>query len=246
MSVFRGKVEELKSMLLAAGVGGEWSESNGNHVLRLADGGILNWAPSTGKIWCQGQAHAKHALEERLSAIMGSTGAGKSLAGAQVADAPEKATIFVVHGHDTEAREQLELALHRLGLDPFVLMNSSGSGDTIIEALEKRIGKKYTSDFGIVLFTPDDMGYAKNSPEKVDARARQNVVLEAGMLVASLTRARVAFIVKGHVEMPSDLHGVIYAHFNTHVREALPKVIARMQEAGIAIDPAKIAQATGA
>jgi predicted nucleotide-binding protein len=159
---------------------------------------------------------------------------------------PERATIFVVHGHDTDAREQLELALRRLGLDPFVLMNSSGGGDTIIEALEKRIGKRYTSDFGIVLFTPDDVGYAKNSPDKADARARQNVVLEAGMLVASLTRARVAFIVKGHVEMPSDLHGVIYAHFNTHVREALPKVIARMQEAGISIDAAKIALATGA
>jgi predicted nucleotide-binding protein len=46
--------------------------------------------------------------------------------------------------------------------------------------------------------------------------------------------------------MPSDLHGVIYAHFSTHVREALPRVIARMQEAGISIDPTKIALATGA
>jgi predicted nucleotide-binding protein len=69
--------------------------------------------------------------------------------------------IFIVHGHDPAARDQLELALHRLGLEPFVLMNTSGGGKTIIEALEGKIGRDYSSDFGIVLMTPDDLGYAK-------------------------------------------------------------------------------------
>jgi predicted nucleotide-binding protein len=249
MSAFHGKHDELKAKLVALGVDGQWSESNGNHLLRTAAGGILNWAPTKGTIWLQGPAHAKHALEQQIAGAFSGAASVPSAAGSSPGvggEARDRATIFVVHGHDTEAREQLELALHRLGLDPLVLMNSSGGGDTIIEALEKRIGKKYTSDFGIVLFTPDDVGHAKDAADKADARARQNVVLEAGMLLASLTRARVVFLVKGHVEMPSDLHGVIYAHFNTHVKEALPKVIARMQEAGIVLDPAKIALATGA
>lgn len=244
---FRGKLDELKSKLAAAGAEGDWSERNGSHQLRTSDGGVLNWSPTKGTIWLQGQQAAKGPLEQQVSvALSGSAGL---IAGppSSVVDPKQKTMIFVVHGHDTVAREQLELALHRLGLDPFVLMNSSGEGNTIIEALEKRIGRNYTSDFGIVLLTPDDLGYAKAAgPEKAEARARQNVVLEAGMLIASLTRKRVAFLVKGHIEMPSDLQGVIYAHFNEHVREALPKVIARMQEAGISLDAAKIALATGA
>jgi predicted nucleotide-binding protein len=48
--------------------------------------------------------------------------------------------VFVVHGHDAVAREQLELILLKLGLDPFVLANTGGGGLTIIEALEAEIG----------------------------------------------------------------------------------------------------------
>ena len=53
--------------------------------------------------------------------------------------------VFVVHGHDSIAREQLELIIHKLGLNPFVLANTSGSGLTIIEALEAEIGTKNTN-----------------------------------------------------------------------------------------------------
>lgn len=49
--------------------------------------------------------------------------------------------VFIVHGHDDTAREQLELVLHKLGLDPYVLANTGGHGLTIIEALEAKIGR---------------------------------------------------------------------------------------------------------
>ncbi len=46
--------------------------------------------------------------------------------------------------------------------------------------------------------TPDDLGYAKkDGSEKVEPRARQNVVLETGMLLALLTRARMSLLVTG-------------------------------------------------
>ena len=64
--------------------------------------------------------------------------------------------VFVVYGHDDVACEQLELLLHRLDLDPFVLGNTSGGGLTIIEALEREIvSPSKGMRFGIVLLTPD-------------------------------------------------------------------------------------------
>lgn len=152
--------------------------------------------------------------------------------------------IFMAHGHDLEARDQVELALHRLGLKPFLLVNSGGGGKTIIEALEGKIGRDYSSDFGIVLMTPDDMGYAKrDGSKKAQPRARQNVVFEAGMIVSSLTRERMAIVVKGSVEIPSDLQGIIRLEYKEHVKEIVPKLCQRLEEAGFELDPGQVAAA---
>lgn len=153
-------------------------------------------------------------------------------------------TIFVVHGHDVAAREQLELVLHKLGLQPFVLQNTGGGGLTIIESLEQMIGKNAKSSFGIVLLTPDDVGYLKDDGDtEAKPRARQNVILEMGMLLASLTRERVAILQKGYVEHPSDVSGIIYIPFNDHVKEAVPKLASRFQAVGINISADKISDA---
>ena len=110
--------------------------------------------------------------------------------------------------------------------------------------MENKIGRDFTSDFGIILFTPDDKGYEiKEGPEKAEPRARQNVVLETGMLLASLTRERMAILVKGHVDLPSDLQGIIQLRFNDHVREIIPRLVTRLKEAKIEIDPNRIAEA---
>ena len=158
----------------------------------------------------------------------------------------ESDKIFVVYGHDETAREQLELVLRRLNLDPFVLDNTAGSGLTIIEALEKEVlsprgGKR----FGIVLLTPDDMGYKQGvSPENVEPRARQNVVMEMGMLIAAFGRQRVAILKKDHVELPSDIHGIIYLPFNGHVKETAAKLCQRLGEAGFVLSSDSIAKAS--
>jgi predicted nucleotide-binding protein len=78
----------------------------------------------------------------------------------------ERPKVFVVHGHDVQAREQLELILHRLGLEPFVLANTGGGGLTLIEALEQELkAPANRPHFGIVLMTPDDTGYAREQGE---------------------------------------------------------------------------------
>jgi predicted nucleotide-binding protein len=139
------------------------------------------------------------------------------------------------------------LILHKLELEPFVLANKSGNGMTIIEALENEIVSDATEKckFGIVLLTPDDMGYAKKDGEtKAEPRARQNVVLEMGMLISSLKRSNVAILKKGHLEVPSDANGIIYLSFNDHVKEVVPRLVERLQNAGIVVSAKAVANAS--
>ena len=109
------------------------------------------------------------------------------------------------------------------------------------------IGKTARSAFGIVLLTPDDLGYLKahEKPEDAKPRARQNVIMEMGMLLASLTRKRCAILQKGYVDLPSNMGGVITIPFNDHVREAVPKLVQRLQEAGFKLDPGALGVAQG-
>jgi predicted nucleotide-binding protein len=93
--------------------------------------------------------------------------------------------------------------------------------------------------------SPDDFGYSKiDGKNKAEPRARQNVILEAGMLLASLTRERMAIVVKGHIEMPSDLQGIIHLGFNEYIKEIVPKLCQRLKEAGFDLDTNKIASAS--
>ena len=64
------------------------------------------------------------------------------------------------------------------------------------------------------------------------------MILETGMLLSSLTRARMAIVVKGHVELPSDLQGIIRFGYNDHVKEVVPKLCQRLKEAGFDLQPA--------
>ena len=45
-------------------------------------------------------------------------------------------------------------------------------------------------------------------------RARQNVIFEHGYLIAKLSRAKVCALVKNEVEIPSDISGMVYEHFD--------------------------------
>ncbi len=239
---FRGSIDDLMRTIKAAGIDGEWTGPDGQKFqFRSPDGAILNWFITTGTVQFQGPEAEKKRLGEAVTAAIGGPRPAAKVPEALAAVKPQ---IFVVHGHDEIARDQLELVLRRLDLDPFVLMNTAGGGMTIIESLEKKIGREGEARFGIVLMTPDDLGYAKRDGEKeIKPRPRQNVILEMGMLLSSLTRAHVAILVKGFVEVPSDAAGIIYLHFNEHVREVVPKLAERLQASGIPLSAEQIARA---
>lgn len=247
----KGTFEDLKT--LVRGVGREITHSgpSGNsHQIKTGDGAVINWFESTGTVQFQGATAAKKKLETDLAAYTGSPApASANLAPPQPAtpaSAPVASKVFIVHGHDSVAREQLELVVHKLGLDPYVLQNTGGGGLTIIEALEGEIGNGAgASKFGIVLLTPDDVGYAKSAGEKeAQPRARQNVVLEMGMLISAVGRKNVAILKKQHLEIPSDAQGILYIPFNEHVKEAVPKLVDRLRASGFVLNPEAITRAS--
>jgi predicted nucleotide-binding protein len=245
MDKFTGTLDELKEKIRQSGAEGGWTEIANGHQFRCRDGSRLNWFPKTGTLQYQGDKEAA----QRLKTLLGGAPAPQTAAPVAGVPAPrlpiEKPKVFVVHGHDTVAREQLELVLHRLGLEPFVLANTGGGGMTIIEALEQEIVKPHIrARFGIVLLTPDDMGWAQREGELArQPRARQNVVLEMGMVLAALGRQNVAILKKGHIETPSDAQGIIYLPFNDHVKETVPKLVDRLRNAGFTLEPDAITKA---
>ena len=95
------------------------------------------------------------------------------------------------------------------------------------------------------MLTPDDVGYKQGEgPANAEPRARQNFVMEMGMLIAAFGRSRVAILKKGHVEVPSDASGIIYLSFNNHIKEVAAKLCQRLREAGFALEPGSIAKAS--
>lgn len=222
--------------IAAHGIGGAWTEEAGaKHVFRSRDRGILNYWPGTGTVQFQGKREAQVPLR---AALVDNAHAAQPAAGVAAKD--KRTKIFIVHGHDTQALEQLELILRRLELVPFILQNNDGGGNTIIDALELQIYEE--AAFGIILMTPDDYGYAKaKGNDATQPRARQNVILEMGMVLASLGRHRMAILKKGALEHPSDVDGVLRLDFNDHVKEVANRLATRMKKAGIEIDDALIA-----
>lgn len=118
--------------------------------------------------------------------------------------------VFIVHGHDEIAKLEMADFVKNLGLEPIILHLQASSGRTIIEKIEhySNVG------FGVVLYTPCDAG-AKVGALASAYRARQNVVFEHGYLIGKLGRPRVAAIVKGQVETPNDISGVVYIALDT-------------------------------
>jgi predicted nucleotide-binding protein len=129
----------------------------------------------------------------------------------------------------------LEAMLRRWHIEPLILDQLPSQGQTIIEKLEAVSNE---ADFGIVLATPDDEGHRAAHPDEKSFRARQNVVLELGMLLAKLGRARVAIMLKDqkNMEKPSDIQGLIYIPFKEDVTEGATLLAKEMVEHGFKID----------
>lgn len=119
--------------------------------------------------------------------------------------------VFIVHGHDGQARAELENILFRNGATPKVLMTEDKNAESLLVALENliRICKA-----GFILVTPDDEGRLRGSNDDYVARARENVIFEMGLLFARFRQfQRVSVLLKEPTKLPSDLGGIAYERF---------------------------------
>ncbi|WP_376700720.1 TIR domain-containing protein [Bacillus sp. A1] len=120
--------------------------------------------------------------------------------------------VFIVHGHDEAALSKAKSFIRELELQPVVLRDTANEGLTIIEKIEKNADVGY----GIVLYTACDVGAKKGLEDNLNDRARQNVVFEHGYLIGRLGRSRIAALVKGEIETPNDISGVVYIAMDEH------------------------------
>ena len=74
----------------------------------------------------------------------------------------------------------------------------------------------------------------KNFENEKKFRARQNVVLELGMLLSKLGRSRVAVVTKNvsNLEKPSDIQGIIYHSYNENISEISSRLIRELNAKG--------------
>ena len=116
-------IEQAKFLLKKSGhtiLDEKRAGNNLGTVLKLANGCNVNcW--DKGTVNCQGRNAPE--IEKILSV--------------QTAGVAQNNKVFVVYGHDKNARTQLEAMLRRWDLEPLILDQLPSDGSTIIEKLEK-------------------------------------------------------------------------------------------------------------
>ena len=143
--------------------------------------------------------------------------------------------VFIVHGHDEVAQSKTARFVEKLGFKPIILHEQSSSSRTVIEKIEaySNVG------FGIVLYTPCDIGAKKEENPNYKNRARQNVVFEHGFLIGKIGRENVCALVKGEIETPNDISGVVYVKMETDEAWQL-KLAKELRSSGYDVDLNKL------
>jgi len=233
MKLTNEQVKLIKNQLDKA-IEGNWSRNGTNaDQFKSVNSGICN-IYDNGTCNFQGKKQPQIELEKVVKSII----AGNTT---EFEENFEKKQIFIVYGHDTTSREQLELILQKLDLNHSKIVNDTGM--TIIEALENKISQIHC---GIVLLTGDDLAISKHDYQKksdlgdtinkfLTKRARQNVILELGMLISALGRDKIIVLRHEGVEIPSDMSGIFYIEFKEHVKETVHKMAKRLKDIGFNI-----------
>ncbi len=141
--------------------------------------------------------------------------------------------VFIVHGQDDSTKTEVARFIEKLGFEPIILHEQANLGQTIIEKIEHHTNV----GFGIVLYTPCDMGAKKGDEINLKGRARQNVVFEHGYLIGKIGRKNVSALVKGNVETPNDISGVVYIQMENEWKINLAK---ELKSSGFSVDMNKV------
>jgi predicted nucleotide-binding protein len=116
--------------------------------------------------------------------------------------------VFLVHGRDENAKNEVALFLRKIGLEDIVLHQRANRGRNLLTKFQE---EAEGASFAVILMTPDDDGGLAGGPQQ--KRARQNVVFELGFFIGKLETPRVAALIVPGVEPPSDFDGICWIEF---------------------------------
>lgn len=175
--------------------------------IMLNDRQWLRLAPGSSNFYTVAEP-ARQALAHRHTPLSSSTSGGVT-----TLSKPTSNRVFIVHGHDEKLTAQVARVIEQLGLEPIILKEQPSRSATIVEKFEKHAAE---AGFAVVCLTPDDEGFAKSSGSTMAKdRARQNVVMELGYFMGKLGRDKVCALHSASLELPSDIHGVVYVPVET-------------------------------
>jgi len=133
-------------------------------------------------------------------------------------------SVFIIHGHDEGALEEVSRFLADQDIRPVVLKRIGGPDQSLWQKFQRW---SQETRYAIAILTPDDFGTAVSEFEaefndqvvgvnSLQYRARQNVILELGYFYGYLDWDRVFVLFKPpskpfpRYEIPSDLAGIVY------------------------------------
>ena len=145
--------------------------------------------------------------------------------------------VFIVHGHDDEAKETVARFVENFGIEATILHEQANRGQTFLKNLKNMLPKQVLQ---LSCSHPTILVPSKDETDNPKPRARQNVVLELGYFWGRLGRGRVCVLHKGGVELPSDMQGLLYVPMNSPDEWQLP-LAREMKQAGLLIDLNKLA-----
>jgi Predicted nucleotide-binding protein containing TIR-like domain len=133
--------------------------------------------------------------------------------------------ILIIHGHDKIALLELKDLLYSKfpQIAPRVMLTENVG----LLSLPEKFEDVATDVLGaIALVTPDDVGGPRANEVAATVRARQNVVIEIGWVWGKLGRQKCMLLVRGDIELPSDLSGVDVQMFEKSPRECIAELYA--------------------
>jgi|GEM_PF-2600069 len=138
----------------------------------------------------------------------------------------DKRKVFIVHGRDRLPALELKVLIEdKYPIKSILLEKEAHEGKTLLEKLEE-----YSDvDYAFIIITPDDVGALKGEPLR--ERGRQNVIFEWGLFLGRINRKSICILIKGNVEIPSDLRGIGHYEFSDSVEECFLGIDTELRKA---------------
>ena len=183
---------------------------------------------------------------KKISFLMAEQKRGVKTPGRGGASSPPD-SIFIVHGHDHDLRDEVDAYLNTLGIETVILSQIDVGQDSLFQ---KFLTFSEDVEFAVVLLTADDYGASRRQYEAdgvadkaLQFRARQNVILELGFFYGYLGWENVFVLFKEadrvfpNFEIPSDLGGILFDSVDG-TGGWKEKLLNRLEQAGFKMETA--------